>query len=613
MNHRRNLLFLFTIVLITASFFSPAYSAQKDQSVEPSSSERYMFADEIEPGMKGYGLTVFSGTEIEKFDVEILGVLYRMGPNSDLILARIAGGPIEKAGVIAGMSGSPIYIEGRMIGALAYSWMYSTEAIAGITPIEEMLHIFDFQAPDENSKMEASIGGVAGEPSAWAGGAGMSVKLPGSTGGSVDMRPIMTPMVFSGFSREAIEMFRPELEDWGITPVVGGSFSQRLAETEATLDEGAAVGILLMDGDMVAAGVGTVTLNDGGRILAFGHPFMLSGSVDFPLTTAYIHTILPSLISSSKVGSPLKPVGSLTQDRSSGIGGVMGRIPEMIPLRLDVSGGESQSSRSFNFEIVRSRMLLPSLASMALTSSLTQSASRAGEFSAKVHYEIELDGFPTIVNDDFISGPGGFPFLASFGLYRDLDALLDNPFTEVAIKSVAIGVTVKEAVESARIASARISKDILRPGENVHLKVRMKPYKKDSLEKVFDLKIPEHFPEGRAFLQISAARQTAAFEAMRAPLRFQPSDIDGFLKLVDEDYPGNRLDVRLLVSDPGMVVDGHEMPALPSSVFAVMSNAIGREPVGVTRASVILEEHYFMDFEIKGVVIIPIKIDLRAL
>jgi hypothetical protein len=141
----------------------------------------------------------------------------------------------------------------------------------------------------------------------------------------------------------------------------------------------------------------------------------------------------------------------------------------------------------------------------------------------------------------------------------------------------------------------------------------MKPYKKDSLEQAFDLKIPEHFPEGRAFLQISAAPQTAVFEAMRAPLRFQPSDIDGLLKLVDEDYPGNRLDVRLLVSDPGMVVDGHEMPALPSSVFAVMSNAIGREPMGVTRASVILEEHYFMDFEIKGVVIIPIKIDLRAL
>jgi hypothetical protein len=572
-----------------------------------------MFTDEIEPGMKGYGLTVFSGTEIEKFDVEILGVLYKMDPNSDLILARVAGGPLEKAGVIAGMSGSPIYIDGRMIGALAYSWMFSTEAIAGITPIEEMLRIFEFKMPGEDSTIEASIGGIGGEQTAWAGGASMSVKLPGVPNGSADMRPIMTPMVFSGFSREAIEMFRPELEGWGITPVAGGSFSQRLAETEATLDEGAAVGILMVTGDMVAAGVGTVTLNDDGRILAFGHPFMLSGAVDFPLTTAYIHTILPSMISSTKVGSPLKPVGRMTQDRGPGIGGVMGGVPEMIPLKLDVSGGENFASNSFNFEIVRHRRLLPSMASMALTSSLTQSASRSGEFAARVHYEIELDGFPTIVNDDFISGLGGFSYLASFGLYRDLNELLNNPFTEVAIKSVTIDVAVKEAVESAAIAGARIGKDTLKPGESVRLKVRMKPYHKEPLEKEFDLKIPEHFPEGRAFLQISAAPQTAAFEAMRAPSRFKPGDIDALLALIDEDYPGNRLDVRLLVTDPGMVVNGQEMPALPSSVFAVMSNVIGREPVGVTRASVIREEHFFMDFEIKGAVIIPIKIDLSVL
>jgi hypothetical protein len=490
--------------------------------------------------------------------------------------------------------------------------LYSTEAIAGITPIEEMLRIFDFQAADEDTIMEASASGGIGEPLAWAGGAGVSVKLPGASDGYADMRPIMTPMVFSGLSREAIEMFRPELEGWGITPVVGGSFSNRLAETEATLDEGAAVGILLMDGDMVAAGVGTVTLNDNGRVLAFGHPFMLSGQVDFPLSTAYIHTILPSLVASTKVGSPLKPVGSLTQDRTSGIGGVMGRVPEMIPLTLDISRDQGLPSKSFKFRIVRSRRMLPSMASMALTSSLTQSASRGGAFSARVHYEIELDGFPTIINDDFISGASGLPYLASFGLYRDLVTLLDNRFAEVAIKSIAMDIVVNEAVESARVMGARISKDILTPGENVHLRVRIKPYKKDSLEKAFELKIPEHFPEGRAFLQISAAQQTALFEAMRATLRFQPSDIDGLIKLVDEDYPGNRLDIRLLVADPGIVVDGYEMSALPSSVFAVMSKAIGREPMGATRASVITEDHYFMDFEIEGAVIIPIKIDLKG-
>jgi hypothetical protein len=250
---------------------------------------------------------------------------------------------------------------------------------------------------------------------------------------------------------------------------------------------------------------------------------------------------------------------------------------------------------------------------MALTSALTQSASRGGEFAAKVHYEIELDGFPTIVNDDFISGLSGLSFRASLGLFRDLNRLLNNTITEVSIKSVTINVSVNEAVESARIESARLSKETLRPGESARLRVRMNPYHKESVERVYDLKIPEHFPEGRAFLQVSAAQQTAVFEAMRAPLRFQPSDVESLLALIDEDYPGNRLDVRLLVSDPGMVVEGREMPALPSSVFAVISDTIGHEPVGATRASVIMENHYFMDFEVEGAVIIPIEIDLSAL
>lgn len=618
MSHRRNLSLIrsFTLTIALLGVLSVASTpARADQPPARAMNEKYMFSDEIKPGMKGYGLTVFSGTEIEKFDVEILDVLYGIEPRGDLILAKIAGdpgGPIERAGVIAGMSGSPIYIEDRMIGALAYSWAFSKEAIAGITPIEEMLRIFDF----DSSKASTGAAAGAGEPAAWAGGAGLNVRLSAAAG-SVEMQPIMTPMVFSGFSREAIEMFRPELEGWGIIPVVGGSSTGHLgghsAGPEATLEEGAAIGILMVGGDMIAAAVGTVTLNDGGRILGFGHPFMLSGAIDFPMTTAYIHTILPSLIFSSKIGSPLKPVGSLTQDRSSGIGGVVGAVPAMIPITLAVNAQSGYSSESFNFEVVRHRRLFPSLTAMAVVSVLAQASSGSGDFAAEVHYDIKLEGFPTISNDGYISGRGGFPSLTAMELHSDLRALLNNQFAEVVVESVSIDVRVKEAVESARITGARVIRETVEPGDDVHVKVLMKPYMKDPIEKKFSLKIPEHFPEGRAFLQISAAPQTAAFERRRAPSRFRPGDIDSLLRLIDEDYPGNRLDVRLLVADPGMVVDGKEMPALPSSVFAVMSNAVGRELVGVTRASVMLEEHFFMDFKIEGAVIIPIKIDRKAL
>ena len=597
-------------ILLGATVLLPnANAGGVEAAKESGRSDKYMFTDEVKPGMKGYGLTVFSETTIEKFDVEILSVLYGLRPGSDLILARVAGGPLEKAGVIAGMSGSPIYIDGRIIGALAYSWAFSKEAIAGITPIEEMLRIFDFGLEGETT---TGAGRTSNDSVAWARGANLGVALPEMASESVVMRPIMTPIVFSGFSEEAIEMFRPRLEGWGMIPMVGGSFSDRMADADVSLEEGAAVGILFARGDMTVAGIGTVTINENGRILAFGHPFMLSGPVDLPMTTAYIHTILPSMIASSKVGSPLKSVGALTQDRSSGIAGIVGGAPAMAPLSLRIRSEWSDQPTIYNFEIARHRHLLPSIAGMALSSSLSQSASRGGEFTATVHYEIEIEGFPTIRNDNFISGREGLPTLASLGVYRDLRSLLNNQFAELSIKSISIDVEVREAVESARITSVRIRKDVLRPGEDIELGVTMKPYMRDPVDKRFVLEIPEHFPEGKAFVYISAAPQTAVFEGMRAPHRFRPSSVERLVELIDEDYPGNRLDIRVIVSDPGMVVNGQEMPALPSSVFSVMSKSIGREPIGITRASVMLEEQFFLDFAIGGAIVIPIKIDRKA-
>ncbi|UCD58610.1 MAG: hypothetical protein JSV16_05750, partial [Candidatus Hydrogenedentota bacterium] len=447
----------------------------------------------------------------------------------------------------------------------------------------------------------------------WAHGASFSVALPATVSESAVMRPILTPLVFSGFSREAIEFFRPQLEGWGIIPVVGGSFSEHLTETDAPFEEGAAVGVQLLRGDMSAAAIGTLTLKEDGKVLALGHPFMLSGAVDFPMTTAYIHTVIPSLIVSSKMGSPLKPVGTLTQDRTTGVAGILGGSSEMVPLTLRIQRKGEDSATTANFEIVRSRQLLPPLAGMALGDSFRQAGSQSGEFTAKVHYEIELDGFPTICNDDFLSGLRGFPSLASLGLFRDLNSLLSNQFAELSIRGVSMNVELQEAVESAHITGVRIRKDTLRPGEEIELKITMKPYMKDYIERQFALRIPEHFPEGKAFVHISAAAQTAAFEAIRAPFRFQPTSIEKLVKLVDEDYPRNRVDIRLLVADPGIVVNGQEMPALPSSVFSVISRTVGREPIGITKASVLLEKQIHLDFEVNGAILIPITIDRRAL
>lgn len=602
---------LAAIVLVTTLLFACAFARAEAAETEPASpnSQKYMFIDEVKPGMKGYGLTVFSGTKIERFDAEVVSVLYGTDPRSNLILVRISGGPIDKANVIAGMSGSPIYMDDRIIGALAYSWVFSKEPIAGITPIDEMLRIFEFE---QGSASSATVGREETDSTGWAHAANVSVALPATMSESAVMKPVMTPMVFSGFSREAVEYFRPQLEGWGIIPVVGGSFSERLTETDAPFEEGAAVGVQLVRGDMSASAIGTLTVKEDGKLLAFGHPFMLAGPVDFPITTAYVHTVLPNLAVSTKVGTSLKSVGAMTQDRRTGIAGVLGGSSKMVPLTLRVKGAGQDQVQTYDFEIVRSRQMLPSMAGMALGGSFSQAAGSRGEFTAKIHYEIQLDGFPTISNDDFISGLSGFPTLASLGLFRDLSRLLSNQFEELSIQSISMDVEVQEAVESAQITGIRIHKDTLRPGEETELKIIMKPYMKDYMEKRFTLQVPEHFPEGQAYVQISAASQTAVFERMRSPFRFQPNSIEKLVELVDEDYPGNRMDIRLLVADPGIVIDGEEMPALPSSVFSVISQTMGREPMGITRASVLLERHIFMDFELDGSIIIPITIDRRA-
>ncbi|GAB4337226.1 MAG: hypothetical protein Kow0099_10520 [Candidatus Abyssubacteria bacterium] len=599
----RNLLYLLTIPTLIALTQSAAHTEQTPSL----NHNKYMFIDEVKPGMKGYGLTVFSGAQIEKFDVEVISVLYGISPGSDLILARVAGGPLEKTGVIAGMSGSPIYVEGRIIGALAYSWAFSKEPIAGITPIKEMLRILEYKT----EKGGWSTGPTPAS-SGWANTDGFSVKLPAAISDSAVMRPIMTPVVFSGFSREATELLRPQLEGWGIVPVTGGSFSENLQNMDAPFEEGAAVGVQLIRGDMSASAIGTLTVKEGDKVLAFGHPFMLSGSVDMPMTTAYVHTVLPSLLISSKVGTALRTVGSLTQDRDAGIAGILGKTADMVPLKLSARREGSNKTHEYEFEIVRNRQLFPPLTAMALSSSFTQVASAGGEFTAKVHYEIEVDGFPIIRNDDFVSGLSGFPSLASLGVFRDLSMLLTNQLEELSVKSVSMQVEVREAIESAEVTALRLHKEKVRPGDELELKVFMKPYKKDLIEKRFSLQVPEHFPEGVAYLHVSAAPQTAMFERMRSPFHFRPTTVEKLIQLVDEDYPGNRLDIRLLVTDPGIVIDGQEMSALPSSVFSVIAQTKGKEPMGVTRASVLLEKHVSLDFEVSGSTIIPITIDRKA-
>ena len=312
-----------------------------------------MPVQEIRRGMKGYGLSVFQGTKIERFSVKIIGVLRKTGSGSDLILARLKGGPLARTGVIAGMSGSPVYIKGKLIGAVAYAWGFSKETIAGITPISEMLQTFRYKKKKHHPGFRIL-------------GSGKTMLHNRSVASAnASFRRVATPLVISGIQPGVFDLVSGEMKKLGFLPVLGGSAGGKMDTATANkLLPGSAVGVQLVGGDMNMTGIGTVTYNGPEGILAFGHPMMRRGFCSFPMTSAYIHTVMPSLNVSFKMGSPIRTVGTIHQDRSPAIAGTMGLKPDTIPVKLSLNYGGKKFR--YKYTIIRDRQLFSRLLASVL-------------------------------------------------------------------------------------------------------------------------------------------------------------------------------------------------------------------------------------------------------
>src|SRR5215212_40078 len=329
---------------------------------------------QIQKGMKGYGLTVFEGTKVERFDVEILGVLNNIGPSQDLILARVDSPVVKRAGVIAGMSGSPIFIDGKVIGALAYAWQFAKEPVAGITPIEEMLKISQRIAPAgatlagatprmSGSEMLKSIADRKLDGAFQALMKTFSATPVSTVNGA---RPIALPLSLSSFAPEPIARFSPELERLGVVAV-------------------------LLNGDFTVAATGTVTYIDGDRVYAFGHPFLDMGEISFPMATSEIVTVLPSVASSFKFSNTGPVVGALRQDRAAGIMGVVGENAQLIPVEITLNGAGPE--QVYRVNVVRNSRLSPIMLAMVTDSVIANAQRAAGERTVLLESEIRLKGF----------------------------------------------------------------------------------------------------------------------------------------------------------------------------------------------------------------------------
>jgi hypothetical protein len=606
---------ILAVVSAPAAFAAPA---------PPAARPDILTVDEIRPGMTGVGKTVFRGTEVEEFQVEVIGVLRKVSPNGDMILARASGGPLAETGIIEGMSGSPVYIEGRLVGAVAFSWPFSKEPIAGITPIREMLEVMDRadRAPDERADASGAPGAPGGAPDALGALAPLAAPLdPRVAGIDVEdgarLRPIRTPVVISGFDPRVSGRVTSWLEGLGFTATPGGSAAPA-APAAAPAGEspappeiapGSAIGVQLLSGDASITAIGTVTHREGDRIIAFGHPFMLSGDVALPMTGAYIHGILPSALSSFKVGSPLDPLGTLTQDRRTAVSGNIGPTPAMIPVTVTIRAGDAP--RTYRFAAVRSRLLTPALIQLAAVSSLVATEAVVSEETVETRVVAQLSGGRRLTLENRFVGDSSIESVADEAM-ESAALLLQNRFEAVALEGVEIEAVLTPGRRAGRLEAIRIPRNPVRPGETIAVEASVKTHQGPVLVVPIALEVPSGAPDGDLILRVCDAAGLEDAETKRAPERNDWEDLDTFLARLAARPRNDRLYAQLEAPNTGVTIAGREFPSIPRSVFAVIDSDRHTENAGVASASIVAKGEAQIGVVVSGCKTVPIHVDHKA-
>ena len=420
--------------------------------------------DEIHAGMRGVAYTVFQGVKPEPMDVEVLGVMKNVnGPKGDIILIRLHGTKAEYTGVVAGMSGSPVYIDGKLAGALAFRiGEFSKEPIAGVTPISEMLEI---------NAMDRRPGGDSAPIQARAGAAETKTSGPGMNSASISqnvgnyLRPIDTPLVFNGFSEETIRRFAPQFASAGVVPVMGAGSHSDVKQPEP-LEPGSAVSAILVRGDMDIAATCTVTYVDPQRLLACGHPLLQFGMVDLPMTKAQVLATLPSPLNAFKIVNTTESVGTFVQDRHTGIMGVFDKQPDMIPVTLTIHGGPT--SKEFHYEVLNNAKLSP-VAMMATVFNALHGINEYGEeITYRMNGSISVKGYPDVtLQNMFAPGDSGQPAaaLAALSLGDRFGRIYDNHYDVPDIRGVKVDFDLVKERRWARLESTRTDVTEARPGD----------------------------------------------------------------------------------------------------------------------------------------------------
>jgi hypothetical protein len=588
--------YLFTTIAIAAE---PGAHAPKTTETIPVS--------QIHTGMRGVAYTVFEGTKPEAMDVEVLGVLKNMnGPKGDIILVRLHGPKVEYTGVVAGMSGSPVYFDGKLAGALAFRiGEFSKEPIAGVTPIADMLEINAFDKSPGGSSSSASA--VPRNVATKTGGPGEPSNPPVQNYANY-LKPIEAPLVFNGFSEETVKLFAPQFASAGIVPVMGaGSVSDE--KQPEPLEPGSAISAILVRGDMDIAATCTITYLDATRLLACGHPLLQFGSVDLPMNKADVLATLPSPLNAFKIVNTTEAVGAFVQDRHTGIMGLLNKQPDMIPVTLTIRNGSA--TKEIHYEVLNNARLSP-VAMMATVFNALHGINDYGEETTyRLKGQISVKGFPDVaLQNVFAPTDAGQPaaFLAALALGERFGRIYDNPFDAPSVKSVHLDFDLVKERRWARLESARTDVTEARPGDEITVETVLAPYRGDRLVRQIPIKIPTSASKGLLRILVSDGD---TLDRMRRgmPMMARKLDLASTIALLNKEHSNNRVYVSLLEADPEAMVADKVMPTLPFSVMNVMDGMRGTQEMVVLGESQVNEAATPpLDFAVGGAQVLTITI-----
>jgi hypothetical protein len=527
---------------------------------------------DVRAGMKGTGKTVFSGDRIEEFQVEILGVLDNIGPKQSLILARLSGGPLVKTGVLQGMSGSPVYIGGRLVGALAMAFAFSTEPIAGIRPIEEMLRVRESAAPSLRPAHAALWDGQLA-----------SVIPPQQdvlAAGGARMVDIATPVSFGGFTRNTIEHFAPQLRSLGLEPCQGMSGGPRLGPAlgnPSALQPGSMISVQLLSGDMSIGADGTITSIDGQQVYAFGHRFLAIGSTDLPFARSEVLTLLPNLSTSFKISAAREWMGTITEDRNTAIAGQLGRraatIPVEISVRRHAPASASEAPASYQLRMVNDTILSPFLLQMAVFSAIDATERTVGESSFTVSGEVEFaGGAPPLKLNNMYAGDFNLAAQVSLSTAVPLAYVMQSGFETLKLKRVALEIGSFPQKRQLQIDQLWSSRREVRPGESVDLTVVLAGDNGTELTRKVTYRVPIGALPGP--LQFTAADAiTINLTEYRQLISTPPKSAAQLISFMNALRANTKAYLRVWRAEPAYEVQGESLPGPPPSLGMILARS----------------------------------------